>query len=166
MKKNEKREYIIATMANFLNWVLAKHPEYKWASCPNNFGCKYCDKCNSINFMITFYDKNHERLVSNWSGNADQVWNCADSDTINNAANHFDINVNHYMWGQADYQLHKVRFIRVGLRSEIESPETGYFMEKERGWECEVFTGFVEPYHETWMDGPPEVQEQWEMGCF
>ena len=166
MKKNQKRQFVIATVANFLKWVLAKHPAYTSATCPNGFNCNCCDECKTLNFMVSLYDKDHKHLASNWSGNADLVYDVANSGNINKAAEAAHIMINHYMWGQADDLLHKVRFIRIGLRSEIESPENGYYINRERGWECEVFTGFVDPYHETWMSGPPEVEEEWEMGCF
>lgn len=165
MKKNDKRRFVIGTLSNFLKWVLAKHPEYKFATCQNGLNCGNCDKCDTINFMVSFYDKDHKCLSANWTANADIVYESANSGTINNAAEISDININHYMWGESDDLLHKTRYIKVGLRNDIET-EDSYFMRREKGWELEVFSGFVEPYHETWMSGPPEVNEEWEMGCF
>ena len=165
MNRNEKRTYIIGTTSNFLKWMLAKHPGYKNVTCQNELNCGCCSCCDTINFMVSFYDKDHKCISANWSANADVVYESANSGTINNAAEAADIMINHYMWGQADDLLHKVRFIKIGLRNDIET-ENGYFMCREKGWECEIFSGFVEPYHETWMSGPPEIDEEWKMGCF
>jgi hypothetical protein len=166
MKKNDKRRFVIGTFRNFLNWMLAKHPGYKNVTCQNGLNCGCCSCCDTINFMVSFYDKDHKCISANWSANADVVYESANSGTINNAAEAADIMINHYMWGSADEFLHKVRYVRVGLRDEIENVETGWFMNREHGWEVEIFTGFVKPYHSSWMSGPPEVQEEWESGCF
>lgn len=166
MKKNEKRAYVIGTTANFLKLMLAKHPAYENATCQSGFSCNFCRKCDTLNFMLSLYDSEHKHIASNWTANADEIWESACSGTINKTAEAVGLNINHYMWGSADEFLHKVRYVRVGLRDEIENVETGWFMNREHGWEVEIFTGFVKPYHSSWMSGPPEVQEEWKSGCF
>jgi len=154
MKKNEKR---VRTM-NALRLAISN------SMSENNFTTEYCnncycDECNEKcnDFMVSFYDHNHKHLVSNWLVNSNKPYPYAVSGTINNLAELLDIDIDHLMWEQEDDVLHKVRYIRIGRRTFVET-EDGYFYNQERGLEYDVYSGakyliaYPKRYISSWYD--------------
>lgn len=141
MKKNEKIVRIMNALRLAISHSMSEN-KFVYERC--GYGCDGdCERCGyyTVNdFMVSFYDHEHNHLVSNWLSNSSDPYPYSVSGTINNLAEMLNIDIDHLTWQQADDLLHKVRYIRIGRRSFIET-EDGYFYNQERGLEYDVFSG-------------------------
>ena len=87
--------------------------------------------------MVSFYDADHKRLVGNWLNNSFQSYPFieANSTLIRELAWELDIDIEHLMWEKSDELLHRVRYIRIGLRDETYEKERNDFLIEEEGIE-------------------------------
>lgn len=74
------------------------------------------DYVTSNPYMVSFYDKNHNRLTGNWIWSSNILNNWTDSRIVEDVINESNINLPHFFWGEIDDLLTKVRYVRIGKR--------------------------------------------------
>ena len=141
MKKNEKIVRIMNALRLAISHSMSENC-FVYERCGDgcNGDCECCGYYTVNDFMVSFYDSNHKYLVSNWLRNSGEPYPYSKSGTINSLSEVLNIDIDHLTWQQADDILHKVRYIRIGRRSFIET-EDSYFYNQERGLEYDVFSG-------------------------
>lgn len=164
MNKREKRINAVRMLRAAINDSFSRHPMYDKEYCHDN--CDKCANCKVAPFIVSFYDHKHNYLVSNWLCNSYNVNSYSSSQLINDLSEYFDIDIAHLMWGGADELLHKIRYIRIGTRNDLLFDENGYSYTTETGIEYDVHGKNIERYYSKWYIGSPEIQEEWEKGCF
>lgn len=112
MKKNKKKFIIAKEIANIIDFTMDKY----WF-------CEYepeedddADYVTSNPYMVTFYDKDHRKLVGNWIWSSNILNHWTDSIIIEKVIDEYRINLPHFFWGEIDTLLPKVRYVRIGKR--------------------------------------------------
>lgn len=173
MKKNMKRARTLEALRMAIDFMMVQHQNYTAEYCPAGSACSDCicrtddGECTCAPFMVSFYGYNHERLVSNWLQNSFTGF-IDDCGLAKLAEKYFDIDIDHFMWGQTEKLLHRVRYIRVGTRDTV-IDEEGYYYSYERGFEFDLYDTYnklkTERYHEKWYN-EPDIDKEWREGIF
>lgn len=146
MKKREKRIYVLNAIRDAIDDYFAKHPTY----CS-----EYCNNCTESTCMggkrifITVFDKNHKRISGNYYNNCQFWWDPSSSKIINDIAYDLNIDINHFMWGSEDKYLHKVRYIKIGSRTDTTTAD-GEGITRESGREYDLFQYTCKYYNNSW----------------
>lgn len=80
------------------------------------------------NLMVTFYDENHQKLVSNWLSNSNKVsgyfsdeyeivHGCRRDNSVWSLSRWYGLDLAHLTWDQPDL-LSRARYVSVGVRNE------------------------------------------------
>ena len=112
MKKNMKKYTIAKVIASLIEFTMSEYwfHEYEPDDDEN------ADYVTSNPYMVTFYDKDHHRLVGNWIWSSNILNHWTDSRIIEDVINESNINLPHFFWGEIDDLLPKVRYVRIGKR--------------------------------------------------
>jgi hypothetical protein len=167
MKKNMKRARTLEALRMAIDFMKNQH-HYTAEYCPT--AC--CDECSNNNggnctaakCIISFYDYNHNRLVGNWLISSSWWFECG---LAKIAAEYFDIDIDHLMWGQTEKLLHKVRYIRIGER--IGGIDDIGYWKSERGLEFDLYKNYNKLEHKRYIEkwySVPEIDDEWRRGIF
>ncbi len=115
MKKNMKKAEIARTIATIIQFTMDEYWFHEYVPDGDNDDAD-ADYTTSNPYMVTFYDKDHHRLVGNWIWSSNILNSWTDSIIIETIINETGINLPHFFWGEIDDLLTKVRYVRIGKR--------------------------------------------------
>lgn len=110
MKKTMKKYTIAKVIARLVEFTMDEYWFHEEPEDDDN------DRVTSNPYMVTFYDKDHHRLVGNWIWSSGVLNHWTESVIIENVINESGINLPHFFWGEIDDLLTKVRYVRIGKR--------------------------------------------------
>lgn len=151
MKKIKKTIATAYRLRKLIDWYMDYfNLEYElWEDVEHELRCVPDDEEEAVrskfhNVMVTFYDENHNRLVSNWLGNSNWLppfYNWQNEEFRIGITNHrvhndiwsieawYHLDLRHLTWNQIEL-LSKARYITIGTRS---SESDRIFEENENG---------------------------------